>query len=194
MLLAFAAHAQQGQLTLGGGLHYSSGDYGTGSTTRITMLSATGSYETGPWLYKATVPYLEVSGDRSVIPGTGRVRGGTAPTRTESGLGDIVVSVKDLRQCQDRCPESGTVNLAYGAGKILEWTYTAESVVELARSVGVEMPISEQVFHVLHRGRPLQEAVQLLVNLSPATAAARTYHRAPDRSCCSGTVNSSCVR
>jgi hypothetical protein len=46
-------------------------------------------------------------------------------------IGDIVVSVKDLRQCQDRCPEDGTVNLAYGAGRILEWTYTAESVVDI---------------------------------------------------------------
>src|SRR5688500_2220409 len=92
----FIAHgalaAQDGELTLGGGLHYSSGDYGTGTTTRITTLAGTANYETGPRVYKATVPYLEVSGASSVIPGVGRVRGGAAPSRSESGLGDIVLS------------------------------------------------------------------------------------------------------
>ena len=47
-------------------------------------------------------------------------------------IGDIVVSVDDLVQCQDRCPESGTVNLVYGAGEILQWTYTAENVVQIS--------------------------------------------------------------
>ena len=92
MLLAFPVRAQQGEVTLGAGFHHSSGDYGTGTTTRITMLAATGGYETGPWLYKAIVPYIKVSGESSVIPGAGRVRGGAASTRDESGLGDIVLS------------------------------------------------------------------------------------------------------
>jgi hypothetical protein len=93
MLIAHGAlAAQEGELTLGGGLHYSSGDYGTGTTTRITSLAATARYETGPWLYKATLPYLKVSGESSVIPGVGRVRGGPARSRSESGLGDIVLS------------------------------------------------------------------------------------------------------
>lgn len=47
-------------------------------------------------------------------------------------IGDIVVSVDRLRQCQDRCPESGSVNLVYGAGEILQWTYTAENVVKIS--------------------------------------------------------------
>lgn len=92
MLVVLGAQAQESPLTLGAGLHYSSGDYGTGTTTRITTLDATGRYETGPWVYKATVPYLEASGASSVIPGVGPVRGGQAPSRTESGLGDIVLS------------------------------------------------------------------------------------------------------
>jgi hypothetical protein len=87
-----ASGAQDGELSLGAGLHHSSGDYGTGTTTRITTLAATARYETGPWVYKATVPYVKVSGESSVIPGFGRVRGGPARTTSESGLGDIVVS------------------------------------------------------------------------------------------------------
>lgn len=92
MLVAMAAHAQDGRLTLGAGLHYSSGDYGTGSTTRITTLAANARYEKGPWTYRATVPWLEVEGASTVVPGIGRVRGGPSPERTASGLGDIVLS------------------------------------------------------------------------------------------------------
>jgi hypothetical protein len=92
--LAFAlgAQAQQGQLELGAGLHYSTGDYGTGSETEITTLAATGRYETGPWVYKATVPYLEVTGENAVVPGVGRIGRGAGRRRTESGLGDVVLS------------------------------------------------------------------------------------------------------
>lgn len=92
MAFALGAHAQQGQLELGAGLHHSTGDYGTGSETEITTLAATGRYESGPWVYRATVPYLEVRGENAVIPGVGRVRGGGGRTRTESGLGDVVLS------------------------------------------------------------------------------------------------------
>lgn len=88
--LACAAQAQESPLTLGAGLHYSSGDYGTGSTTRITALAATARYETGPWVYRATVPYLRIDGESAVIPGVGPVRGASS-RRTESGLGDIVL-------------------------------------------------------------------------------------------------------
>ena len=88
--LACAAQAQESPLTLGAGLHYSSGDYGTGSPTRITALAATARYETGPWVYRATLPYLRVDGENAVIPGVGAVRGGSS-RRTESGLGDLVL-------------------------------------------------------------------------------------------------------
>jgi len=89
-LLALSAEAQQGPLTLGAGFHYSSGDYGTSSTTDIASLAATAKYDAGPWTYRATVPYIKIDGDNAVIPGVGRVGGGSG-TRTESGLGDIVL-------------------------------------------------------------------------------------------------------
>jgi hypothetical protein len=92
MLFALGAQAQESPLTLGAGLHYSSGDYGTGTTTSITTLAATGRYETGPWVYRASVPYLSVTGDTAVIPGIGAVRGAPARTESAAGLGDIVLS------------------------------------------------------------------------------------------------------
>jgi hypothetical protein len=92
MLVVLAAQAQESPLTLGAGLHYSSGDYGTSTTTRITTLAATGRYEAGAWVYRATVPYLMVDGDTGVIPGIGQARGAPVRSESASGLGDIVLS------------------------------------------------------------------------------------------------------
>ena len=39
-----------------------------------------------------------------------------------------------------------------------------DKIKELAQKLGVDMPITEHVYHVLHRGRPLEEAVRLLVS------------------------------
>lgn len=86
------------ETTLGGGLHYSTGDYGAGSDTEITSLAFTAQRETGPWRFKLTVPYLEVTGPGSVLPGVGNVNntnprgrgGGGASRGTATGLGDIV--------------------------------------------------------------------------------------------------------
>jgi hypothetical protein len=75
---------------LGGGVHYSTGDYGLSSDTEITSLVFTAERETGDWRMKLTVPYLEVTGPATVIPGIGNVgRAATART-TSAGLGDIV--------------------------------------------------------------------------------------------------------
>jgi hypothetical protein len=93
MLVAHCALAGPDDvLTLGGGFHHSAGDYGTSTTTQITSLAAMARYDSGFWVYRATVPYLRVRGDASVIPGTGRVRGATSGRRTASGLGDVVLS------------------------------------------------------------------------------------------------------
>jgi hypothetical protein len=87
-----ALAAQDDVLTLGGGFHHSAGDYGTGNTTQITSLAATARYDSGFWVYRATVPYLRIRGDTSIVPGVGRVRGSSNDRRTASGLGDMVLS------------------------------------------------------------------------------------------------------
>lgn len=46
---------------------------------------------------------------------------------------------------------------------VAEGFYTSAATYELARRRGVDMPITEQVYHVLHQGRPLLEALKLLV-------------------------------
>lgn len=82
---------------LGAGVHYSSGDYGAAADTEITSLAFTAQRETGSWRLKLTVPYLEVTGPATVIPGIGnlgpgnaRGRGTTTTQGTATGLGDIV--------------------------------------------------------------------------------------------------------
>lgn len=92
-----AANAEQDQYTtVAGGFEYSSGSYGTGSTTDITTIPVSVLYETGPWSLKLTVPYLQVTGEGEiVVGGINRGKRSTSTTTTttrtiQSGLGDIV--------------------------------------------------------------------------------------------------------
>lgn len=101
-----AAFAQDPVMSLGTGINYSSGNYGTANRTTITSVPLIGRYETGPWAFKLTVPYIRISGSSTVIPGIGLTantnptgRGGAgvvvAPvtaSSTASGLGDIVAA------------------------------------------------------------------------------------------------------
>jgi glycerol-3-phosphate dehydrogenase (NAD(P)+) len=46
---------------------------------------------------------------------------------------------------------------------VAEGFFTSAAAWELSRRLEVDMPITDHVFHVLHRGRPLREAVDLLL-------------------------------
>jgi glycerol-3-phosphate dehydrogenase (NAD(P)+) len=46
---------------------------------------------------------------------------------------------------------------------VAEGFFTSHAAYELAKKRNVDMPITEQVYHVLHEGRPLLEAIKLLV-------------------------------
>lgn len=96
-----ALAAEQGVWGLGTGIHYSSGDYGTSQTTTIWSIPFTARYDTGPWTFRGSIPWLRVSGPSTVIPGVGAVnnrnprgRGASGSTGegTASGLGDLVLS------------------------------------------------------------------------------------------------------
>lgn len=108
LCLARAALAAEGELALGSGVQFSSGDYGGPSTTSILTIPFTARYEREAWTLRATLPYLRITGPRTVVPGVGRVddnlidnllnvpasQRGRAQTerRTVSGLGDASAS------------------------------------------------------------------------------------------------------
>jgi hypothetical protein len=96
--LAPAALAAEPELAVGTGLHYSTGTYGTSTTTQILSIPFTARYDSDVWTYRLYVPYLRINGDASVIPGFGPTGSGGSRRRpvgqrTEaSGLGDSTVS------------------------------------------------------------------------------------------------------
>ena len=113
-LMAQAAHADDSStLKVGTGIDYTSGKYGSSTTTDITQVPFTLGYDVGDWSLKLTLPYIHVTGADNVIPGIGPVvntnpkgrgkgkkNGQVVPTPTlaptstgsASGLGDIIAA------------------------------------------------------------------------------------------------------
>jgi hypothetical protein len=108
--VAHAATTDNGRFSLQAGADYSSGDYGTDTTTDIWSVPLAAAYQSDRWTFKLTVPYINISGAGNVIPGVGKVNngnpkgrghgrgnGGTTPppgttSGSASGLGDITAS------------------------------------------------------------------------------------------------------
>jgi glycerol-3-phosphate dehydrogenase (NAD(P)+) len=86
-----------------------------------------------------------------------------------SGLGDLVLT------CTGDLSRNRRLGLEIGRGQSLdhalaglqqvaEGVHTARSAHELARARGVEMPITQAVYRVLHEGKPHTDAVQELTS------------------------------
>ncbi|MFN0147826.1 MAG: NAD(P)H-dependent glycerol-3-phosphate dehydrogenase [Dehalococcoidia bacterium] len=98
-----------------------------------------------------------------------RAKGGRADTLMGlSGLGDLVLT------CNAASSRNASLGVALGEGRLLgeilgerrsvtEGVQTAESVVELARRLGVEMPICQAVYAILHEGVPALDALESLL-------------------------------
>ena len=111
-LVASAAQAEDG-LTLGIGADYSSGDYGTDTTTTIFSVPVTAKYTSGSWTWKASLPWMRVDGDPNVVPGLGSITNTNPDGRGRGGLLDPAQ------------PESGT---ASGIGDLrLSGTYSVDT-------------------------------------------------------------------
>jgi hypothetical protein len=72
LLLCDAARAGDG-FTVGTGVDYSSGKYGSDTTTDILAVPVTASWTHGKFSARVSVPWLRVSGDPNVLPGVGGV-------------------------------------------------------------------------------------------------------------------------
>jgi hypothetical protein len=72
-LLASAAATGADGFSLGVGANYSTGDYGTDVTTEIVSIPVTARFDTGNWSFRASLPWISITGDPNVLPGTGPV-------------------------------------------------------------------------------------------------------------------------
>jgi glycerol-3-phosphate dehydrogenase (NAD(P)+) len=86
-----------------------------------------------------------------------------------AGVGDLFLT------CGGELSRNRKLGMAVAAGEdpqeyvkahksVAEGFRTSAAAWALARARGVDMPITEQVHHVLHQGRPLLEAMKLLVS------------------------------
>ena len=89
-----------------------------------------------------------------------------------SGLGDLVLT------CSDDQSRNRRFGLALGKGldleqakkdiaQVIEGIGTSETIYALAQDTGVDMPITEQVYKVLHEGLDPREAVKILMDRTP---------------------------
>jgi glycerol-3-phosphate dehydrogenase (NAD(P)+) len=85
-----------------------------------------------------------------------------------AGVGDLVLT------CTGPLSRNRTLGMKLAEGvdakaylasvrSVAEGFFTAAATHELAKKLGVDMPITDQVYHVLHRGRPLLDALRMLV-------------------------------
>jgi hypothetical protein len=97
--VSFSYAADDNELRLGVGADYTRGTYGGSHETTTLAIPFTARYETERWTYKATLPFLEVKGPSSFVPGLGNVdnsgkpkRRNFAGTSSQSGIGDTTLS------------------------------------------------------------------------------------------------------
>jgi len=85
-----------------------------------------------------------------------------------AGLGDLVLTCTDDQSRNRRCglllaagknPEQAQAEI----GQVVEGVLAARAVHDVALRLGVEMPISEQVYRVLYEGAPAKQAVYALM-------------------------------
>lgn len=84
--------ADSERVSLGSGFDLSSGKYGGTTATDMTYIPVTGKYETRDWLYKLTVPYIQITGPGNTLPNIGQTVYASNAVRTDAGLGDVVAS------------------------------------------------------------------------------------------------------
>lgn len=107
----------------------------------------------------------------------GRALGAQSRTLTGlAGLGDLVLT------CTGPASRNRSFGLALGRGasleqarreisQVVEGVQTSEEVMRAAASAGVEMPISEQVHGILHRGWSAARGVRILMEREPKAEA-----------------------
>jgi glycerol-3-phosphate dehydrogenase (NAD(P)+) len=86
-----------------------------------------------------------------------------------AGLGDLVLTCTDDQSRNRRmglalASGKGVQQAAKDIGQVVEGVYAAEAVHVLAKRLGVDMPICEQVYRILHQGLDPKTAVEFLMS------------------------------
>lgn len=85
-----------GQFSISSGFDYANGNFGSSSDTDFWRIPITASYDTGPWAFWVTVPYVHIKGPGAVVGGTDGILivngAAAAPVTKKGGLGDVVAS------------------------------------------------------------------------------------------------------
>jgi glycerol-3-phosphate dehydrogenase (NAD(P)+) len=85
-----------------------------------------------------------------------------------TGIGDLIVTCTSMHSRNRRCgimigegikPPAAVKKV----GMVVEGIYTTEAAYELAKQVGVEMPITEQIYRVINETTDAREAVMSLM-------------------------------
>lgn len=86
-----------------------------------------------------------------------------------AGIGDLVLTCtgelsRNHRVGQELAKGRTLAEIQAGTRMVAEGVHTTLSARRLARALGVEMPISEQIYQVLYRGKPPRAAVEDLMS------------------------------
>lgn len=85
-----------------------------------------------------------------------------------TGIGDLIVTCTSMHSRNRRCgimigEGMEPAEAIKKVGMVVEGIYTTEAAYQLAQKEGVEMPITEQIYHVINGGSDAREAVKSLM-------------------------------
>lgn len=86
--------ADEGVLTLGTGVDYSTGKYGGSVATDILYVPLFAKYESEPWLFKLTVPWLQITAPQGtvIVDGQPLSPTGSGKRTRNAGMGDVTAA------------------------------------------------------------------------------------------------------
>lgn len=131
---AAAIHAEDGA-SFGIGADYSSGDYGSETTTDIWSVPLSAQLDAGNWTFKASLPWLRVTGDPNVLPGLGSVDNRNPLGRGRTGLPIGLPGTGPGDEAPERGSASGVGDLSLGA------TYA----VDTGNALGVDLTANAKI-------------------------------------------------
>lgn len=127
LLLASAARAETTTM-LSTGFDYSTGNYGTSSTTSILYIPVTLKMLFDNSYVKLTVPYVSISSEGDVVVGVGPVKKKTSTkVTTNSGLGDVVATAGYTVYENEQLALDAVANIKFGTADASQNLGTGEN-------------------------------------------------------------------